>query len=295
MQLPSLVALRAFVVVGNTESVRRAGQELNVDHASVSRHIKALEERLGITLFRHDGRRMVLTEEGQRFHRKIRRAFEMMTEATAELDIHRRRRLGIFAVPGFAHRKLLPRLPDLESLMPDWQIELHTSLDEVSTDPRTVRIEIAFLDNPVSNGERSYELLAMPRIIPVANPRVRASWVKISRVEELLDLPVIWGDSSSFLQYWLSLNGVDEMRPRKGPNMPNMHLAIEAAIYGQGIALTNEVLIEDAFRNGDLMELLDTDTRFHGYYVSGPTPLWETPPLQLLRKWLLQLVQAKNP
>ncbi len=69
MQLPSLVALRAFVVVGNTESVRRAGQELNVDHASVSRHIKALEERLGITLFRHDGRRMVLTEEGQRFHR----------------------------------------------------------------------------------------------------------------------------------------------------------------------------------------------------------------------------------
>ena len=86
IQLPSLVALRAFVVVGNTGSVRRAGLEMNVDHSSISRHIKALEERLGIVLFRHEGRQMILTEEGERYHRKIRRAFDLMTEATAELS-----------------------------------------------------------------------------------------------------------------------------------------------------------------------------------------------------------------
>ncbi len=72
-------------------------------------------------------------------------------------------------------------------------------------------------------------------------------------------------------------------------------LAIEAAIYGQGIALTNEVLVEDAIRSGDLVELMRTDTRFFGYYVSGPTHLWDSSPIQLLRKWLHRLVQSATP
>lgn len=289
------MALRAFVVVGNTGSVRRAGLEMNVDHSSVSRHIKSLEERLGLILFRHEGRQMILTEEGERYHRKIRRAFDLMTEATAELSIGRRRTMAIFSTPGFAHRKLLPKLPHLQQLMPEWEIQLHTSVDTPTTVPDSIRIEIAFLDNPESNAERTYELLAQPRLFPVANPRVRAAWVQVERPEELLDLPAIRAETNGLWDNWLHLNGIKQVPPLKGPNMANMHLAIEAAIYGQGIALTNEVLVEDAIRSGDLVELMRTDTRFFGYYVSGPTHLWDSSPIQLLRKWLHRLVQSATP
>ncbi|UXT85228.1 LysR family transcriptional regulator (plasmid) [Agrobacterium tumefaciens] len=289
IQLPSLVALRAFVIVGTLGSVRRAGQEMNVDHSSISRHIKALEERLGISLFRQEGRQLVLTEEGESYHRKIRRAFDLMTEATAELRINRRRSLAIFATPGFAHRKLLPNIPQLQQILPDWEIQLHTDLGAQSSLPDSIRVEIAFLDNPESTSEWTYELLAQPRLFPVVNPRVRASWVSISRPEELLELPAIRAEKNGLWDNWLHLNGIRDVPDLKGPNMPNMHLAIEAAIYGQGIALTNEVLVEDAIRAGDLVEIMNTDTRFFGYYVSGPTHLWDSQPFRDLRTWLKKL------
>ena len=48
--LPPLTALRAFEAAARLRSVTAAGEELSVTHGAVSRHIRALEELLGVTL-----------------------------------------------------------------------------------------------------------------------------------------------------------------------------------------------------------------------------------------------------
>lgn len=62
--MPPLTALRAFEAVGRTGSVRSAGEELSVNHSVVSRHIRNLEQWLGVKLVETRGRGIALTRLG---------------------------------------------------------------------------------------------------------------------------------------------------------------------------------------------------------------------------------------
>ncbi len=64
-KLPPLNALRAFEAAARHLSVTRAAGELNVTPAAVSHQVKALEDRLGVALFRRLNRALMLTDAGQ--------------------------------------------------------------------------------------------------------------------------------------------------------------------------------------------------------------------------------------
>src|SRR5437763_117587 len=57
MRLPPLNALRAFEAAARHQSFARAADELHVTQGAISRHVKLLEEHLGVTLFRRRGAR----------------------------------------------------------------------------------------------------------------------------------------------------------------------------------------------------------------------------------------------
>ena len=64
-RLPPLNALRAFEAGARHLSFTRAAEELHVTQAAVSHQIKALEEHLGVRLFRRLNRALLLTDAGQ--------------------------------------------------------------------------------------------------------------------------------------------------------------------------------------------------------------------------------------
>ena len=64
MRLPSLNALRAFEAAARHQSFARAASELHVTEGAVSRHIKLLEQELGVPLFRRLVRKVELYELG---------------------------------------------------------------------------------------------------------------------------------------------------------------------------------------------------------------------------------------
>ncbi|HVT66399.1 MAG TPA: LysR substrate-binding domain-containing protein [Trebonia sp.] len=64
-QLPSLEALRRFVVVAEELSFTRAAQRLHVVQSGVSSAVAALERELGTPLFRRDRHTVALTEAGR--------------------------------------------------------------------------------------------------------------------------------------------------------------------------------------------------------------------------------------
>ena len=59
-----LNALRAFEASARHLSFTKAGLELRVSQAAISHQIKALEARLGASLFRRLPRGLALTDEG---------------------------------------------------------------------------------------------------------------------------------------------------------------------------------------------------------------------------------------
>ena len=63
-RLPPLKTLPAFEIAADRLSFSAAAEELHVTHGAVSRQIQALEDYLGVALFRSFNRRIELTAAG---------------------------------------------------------------------------------------------------------------------------------------------------------------------------------------------------------------------------------------
>ena len=59
--------LRTFQAIVDRGSYQRAAEALGYTQSTVTIHIQQLEEELGLPLFQRTGRRMVLTQMGERF------------------------------------------------------------------------------------------------------------------------------------------------------------------------------------------------------------------------------------
>lgn len=81
-RLPPLGGLRAFEAAARHMSFKRAADELCVTAGAVSQHVKALEEALGVPLFRRLARSIALTPAGRKYLPPISAAFEMISAAT---------------------------------------------------------------------------------------------------------------------------------------------------------------------------------------------------------------------
>ena len=72
--LPPLETFRFFEAAARHLNFTHAAEEMHVTHGAVSQRIKRLEEHLGTSLFRRSGRRMLLTDEGNRLLERVRTA-----------------------------------------------------------------------------------------------------------------------------------------------------------------------------------------------------------------------------
>lgn len=73
-----------FVRVVETGSLSKAAEALNFSTPSASRHLAALEKRLGARLVERSTRRLFVTEVGQHFYARCKAVLEEMTEAEEE-------------------------------------------------------------------------------------------------------------------------------------------------------------------------------------------------------------------
>lgn len=80
-----LVLLRAFVSVADTGGFTRAGEQVHRTQSTVSQQIRKLEETTGRALFLREGRKVRLTEDGERLLGYARRLLALSAEAKAAL------------------------------------------------------------------------------------------------------------------------------------------------------------------------------------------------------------------
>ena len=85
MNLPELWQLRYFVAVAERLHFGRAAEALHISQPPLSRAIRALEERLGVTLFARSRRRVELTPEGARLLEETRRVIAQIERTVLEL------------------------------------------------------------------------------------------------------------------------------------------------------------------------------------------------------------------
>lgn len=89
-RLPPLNAMRAFEAAARHLSFMRAAEELHVTPAAISHQIKALEDYLGVPLFRRLNRAVALTEVAQACLPKLREGFDCLAAAMKRVRAHER-------------------------------------------------------------------------------------------------------------------------------------------------------------------------------------------------------------
>src|SRR5713226_3379016 len=103
LHLPPLAALRAFEAAARHLNFTRAAEELHLTHGAISHQMKALEASLGVRLFRREGRKLLLTDAGQRFASRLRELLSGLSAAVAEIAGRRdQQELTISVLPSFA-------------------------------------------------------------------------------------------------------------------------------------------------------------------------------------------------
>ena len=85
MALLNFHHLRYFWMVAREGSVRRAAERLHVSQPTVSAQVRALEESVGVKLFRRSGRGLVLSEAGERARRYGDEIFALGEQLQASL------------------------------------------------------------------------------------------------------------------------------------------------------------------------------------------------------------------
>lgn len=289
--LPSLNALRAFEATGRTLSVQLAADELHVTPAAVSRHIKLLEDQLGVLLFVRGHRSMTLTPMGARYFSDIMRAFDAMRTATANLtEVRRVRKLKIQAYTTFAMRWLLPRLSTFHQQFPDIEVCLTTSLQPV--DFATSDLDAAIRLSHAPGSDLGADRLVRNELVPVCSPSFLAAHPVLADAtpEALRDVTLLhslarqqdWGK-------WLDAAGVRGVNPLSGLSYESSILAYFAAVQGHGVAMAQRVLVADDLANGQLVTPFSfvLDEGPFTYYLVYPKAHLDSPEFAAFRDWLL--------
>ncbi|MDO9360171.1 MAG: LysR substrate-binding domain-containing protein [Polaromonas sp.] len=285
-RLPPLITIRAFDAYSRMGSVRAAADDLAVSHTVVSRHIQNLEECVGVRLVKKDGRGLTMTREGERFAVKARRAFDILTEATAELAHERGDAIHICCMAGLATHRLLARLPALEASLTGTVVILQPTTSRPDFNRDEADAEIIYLDSgEVADGLKA-ELLMRPRIVPVATPAFLSRFEPAKVAGDLVNLPMLHEKSTELWERWLNLAGVTDVPVLRGTRLWHGHLTLEAARLGQGVALVSDSLAGDRIAAGELVEVIESSVQLGGYYFVAPIKKWNDPALTKVRSWL---------
>jgi len=290
-KLPPLVSLRAFDATARHNSVRKAAEELGIDHSVVSRHLKALQAYLQVQLLQSSARAVVLTPAGRRFAKAIGPAFAAIADATAALATEEKStHLTVWCIPGFALHFLTPRLPAFHAIYPRVEIRLRPADQPADFTSGEIDAEIGFglTQRP---GTRS-QILVAPRTYPVVSEAFLTRR-PITGLADLLHVPLIHEESPDQWRQWLIAAGIGPPDRLAGPHLWHSHLAIEAARQGQGVALANDFLARDAIDAGELYEVGTTQISLAPYVLVTRADRWNEPTLTRFRAWLEEQVKAR--
>lgn len=272
--IPSLAALRAFEAAARLGSLSEAARALNVTHAAIAAHVRALEAEFGQPLLRRSGRGMVPTPAGADLARDLGNGFAEIAVAVRALRQGREDRPVILTTtPSFAETWLMPRLAAFWSAHPEVPLSVQTSHHLVDLRRDGVDIAIRYgrgpwpgLDGQVLTAATMVVVGRTGRHPVPADPTAPEAWAALAGQPWLLD--------ASHREFMLQLRrmGIEPDRLRAKQLVSNA-LILPACRAGAGVSAQPLALVERDVAEGRLQILAqqaDSAMAYHLLHLPGP-------------------------
>jgi len=273
MRTIDLESLDIFRTVVQEGGVIRAAAKLNRVQSNVTTRIKQLEERLGLRLFRKQGRSLALSPEGELLLSYAQRLFRIADEAEDELKSGKP--MGVFRIGSLestAGSRLAPILSKFHKQHPAVVVELVTgTTGALVLRVTNFEIEAAFVSEPFTapglSSRKVFEeelVLVTPRDMPA-----------VTRPAQLAGTTLIgFATGCSYrkrAEEWLGAAG---MMPARTLEFASYQAMIACVAAGTGFALVPRSLLA-ALRVGSEVrqhELPARVRRNHTHLVWSGTP-----------------------
>lgn len=280
--LPSLRGLAALEALARHKRQGAAAEALGISRSALSHRIADLEAELGTQLVARTGRVSVLTDDATALLAAMGDALGKIEAAVAPLQ-RRLRQIRLTTVNTLAANWLLPRLPRFQRMHPGIEIA-------VLTTQRVVDLDAEDVDCAIRNGAGDWPgldatLLFRETLVPAAAPELALGpafgWPLILARARFRDWPRWWRET-----------GQKGTMPKGGIVVENRAQALEAALAGAGIVLTDARYLDAHLASGRLRVLgpaIELDT---GFYLVRSTARRNPRNMEALARWLIAEGQA---
>lgn len=251
--------MEVFVRVAQQGSFSAAANQLGMSKSTVSKHISALEERLGVRLLNRTTRRLSLTEYGEVYRDHCLRILHEVADADENMErftAEPRGRLKVNAPMSFGTLHLAPLLPGFLQTYPKVDVDL--SLNDRRVDLIDEGFDLAVRIGALDDSNLIARKLGSSGFVCAASP----SYLKKRRTPEVPeDLK-----SHNCLRYTLSKNFHEWRFERDGEvrnvtvtgriSGNNGDVLRQAAIMGEGVIYQPRFLMDDSLSAERLQPLL---------------------------------------
>jgi DNA-binding transcriptional LysR family regulator len=253
--------IELFVQVAETGSLSRAAELLDLSNASASRHLAALEERLGVRLVERNTRRLYLTDTGQEFFQRARTILADLRDAESTVNAAALNPTGVLRVTAslsFSMHHIAPLLREYTDRYPN--VTVHVEAANRYLDIIDNNIDVAIRNReyePDSN--ITIRRLAGTRRVLVAAPAYLSRHGVPREIDDL---------HRHKLLIYTHANNPNELRFTRGDEQQTVNvkgllesndgqILRAAALDGMGILVQPSYIVYDDIVAGRLVPMLD--------------------------------------
>lgn len=251
--LDRVTGMQVFARVAALGSFSAAGRALGLSQTGVTKHVAALEARLGTRLLHRTTRRLTLTETGRSYLEACERILAEIAEAEAlvgaeGVEAHGTLRLNVPL--SFGVREIAPALAAFSAAHPALTIEL--GLNDRRVDLIEEGWDLAVRIGSLADSGLIARRLASSRLVVCAAPAYLDRHGTPRRPEELKGHNCL-GYTLSDASGW---RFGDQAYPVSGTlRAPNGAALVAAAVAGLGLVYQPTFLVAEALRAGTLVAL----------------------------------------
>ena len=275
--LDRVTGLQVFTRVSALGSLSAAARALRMSQTMATKHMAALEDRLGIKLLHRTTRRMTLTEPGRSYLEAAERILSELEEAdaaAARAAVEVRGTLRLNVPVSFGILEIAPRLPELSRRHPELKVDL--GLNDRQVDLLEEGWDLVIRIGALQESSLIARKLAPCRTLVCAAPEYLAQHGTPKTITELADHPCLGYTLSPAvgMNRWLFGRDRKHEVTVSGPLQANNGDAlVAAAVAGQGIIYQPAFLVAREIEAGTLVAL-DLDhapIEFDGIFAIYPS------------------------